>query len=166
MHIFILVLSLFFQEPEKAKATHENYKQAISNYQEYSDKVFTKEFAQAIKIVDKKTEKTFDFTTLKKVEQRLFILVFAQEISQQSYKLQQKWIEEIKKFDKDGYSSDNPKIAKKDDVIKYSNELLEVRKKFAVSFEDYVIKFLDDFKDDVTQDEKVMILKRIKDFKK
>lgn len=163
---FFVFVCLFLQEPEKAKATHENYKQAISNYENYNSKIFSKEFAQSIKITEKTTNKTSEFTSLKNIEQRLFILVFAQELSQQSSRLQQAWIAEIAKFDKSDYASDNPKMAKKDDVIKYSNELLEIRKKFSASFEDYVLKFIDEFKDDITEDEKNMILKRIKELKK
>ena len=149
---------------ETPKATHENYKQAIATYNDYSDKIFKPEFIEDIQITDKQTKKVSKFTSLKPLEQRVFILVFAQEIGQQAKRLQDAWLNEIKKFDDKDYTSENPKVAKKEDVLKYSNELLEVRKKFSSLFEKYVIKFIADFQNEITEDEKKIILKKVKEF--
>ena len=91
------------------------------------------------------------------------MFVLAQQLSQESVKLQKAWEEELKKFDQKEYASENPNIAKKEDVKKYAEELLSVRKKFTSQFASFSDKMLIEFKSEITEDEKKMIRRKLKE---
>lgn len=162
----ILFLLLGYDDPIKAKATHDDYKNAISIYKKFSDSVFSQQYWNRIEITDKKNNQTKNFLTLSPIERHTFILVFSQQVSQEATKLQLAWKQEIKNFSDSKYESENSSVAKKEDVVKYSKELLEIRIAFSKQCDSFVRKMLADFKDDITDDEKKIIYKKLEDMKK
>jgi len=153
-----------FQDPEKARATHQNYKDAIDVYKNFSSKVFTEEYWNEIEVTNKKTREIKNFKDFAPLHKSTFVFVLAQQLSQEAVKLQKAWEEEVKKFDQKEYSSENPNIAKKEDVKKYAEELLSVRKKFTSQFTSFADKMLMEFKNEITEDEKKMIRRKLKEF--
>ena len=168
MKIILIILLAFvgYDEPAKAKATHNDYKNAILIYKNFNDSTFSQQYWNKIEIIDKKTNDVKSFSILKPIEKHTFILVFSQQIGQESEKLQSAWKQEIKKFSEKDYESDNPSIAKKEDVVKYSKELLEIRIGFSKKYDSFARKMLMDFKDEITDDEKKIIYKKLDDLKK
>jgi len=162
----ILLALAGYDEPAKAKATHNDYKNAIVIYKNFNDSTFSQQYWDKIQIIDKKTNDVKNFNTLKPIEKHTFILVFSQQISQESLKLQSAWKQEIQRFSESSYQSDNPNIAKKDDVVKYSKELLQIRIEFSKQCDSFVRKMLMDFKDEITDDEKKIIVKKLDEYKK
>lgn len=162
----LLLLLSGFEETPKAKATHDDYKNAIRAYKNFNDSTFSQEYWKRIQIIDKKTNDVKSFSTLSELEKHTFIMVFSQQVSQESSRLQSSWRNEINNFSDKNYESDNPKIAKKEDVIKYNKELFEIREKFANQCDSFSRKMLLDFKDEITEDEKKIIYKKLKDLKK
>ena len=152
-----------FQEPDKASATHQNYKDAIDVYKNFSSKVFTEEYWNEIEVTNKKTREIKKFKDFVPLHKSTFVFVLAQQLSQESVKLQKAWEEELKKFDQKEYASENPNIAKKEDVKKYAEELLSVRKKFTSQFASFSDKMLMEFKSEITEDEKKMIRRKLKE---
>ena len=161
----MLLLIAGFEEPEKAKATHDNYKSTLESYKSITENVMNKSYWEKIEIIDKQTGKKSNFSSLPPLHQHTFILVFSQQISQEAGKLQSAWDGEIKKFSDKSYESEKPNIAKKVDVEKYCEHLKDIRKKFAANCEKFVLKMLEDFKKDITEDEIKIIVCKLKELK-
>lgn len=161
----ILLFCLFFlgQETEQPTIAKEKYQNMIDIYEKYSNNIFEKDFRQKIEIIDKKTKEKKSFTTLNQLEQHTFILSFSQQILIEASKTQHHWIEEIKKFDNPNYNTSDPNVAKKDDIVKYSKELVKIRKKLYGQFESYLLKMLKDFDAQITDSEKKILIRKTKE---
>ena len=159
---FISVILLIIAEDpsEEAVATHKNYKDTLGMYKNLSTKIFDKKYQEEIQYIDKKTNKKSNFMTLSPLQRATFVSVVIQQINQESKKMQKAWENELDKK----FTSKNTDAVKKDDVIGYSKELLQIRKELASNYEKYIDKMFDEFKEEIKDDERKVMKKRIRDF--
>lgn len=158
--ILLIFCLLAFDEPEEAVATHKNYVDTIESYKSIGNKIFDRKYWEEIEAIDKKTNETKSFAKFSPIEKSTFIMVLGQSINHESGKLQKAWEHELNKK----FSKKSETLAQRDDVVKYSQELLKFRKEFASKYEDFVGKMLSEFKDQITDDERKIILKKMIEF--
>jgi hypothetical protein len=159
----VLLIFSFFNEPEKPKS-HETYKKSIIFHKKHAESLFDKEYWGKIIIYDKKTKESKSFSLLTEIEKKVFILSFSNQLSHESLRLQSIWQEEINKFNNQEYKSKDENLTKKEDVEAYYNELLKIRKNFALKYEDFIDKMLIEFSSEITNDEKKILVRKIKEF--
>lgn len=114
-------------------------------------KIFQKSQLQKIKLIDKKTSELFSLGSFSNLEQKAFILDFAEIRTKHMFSLQTIWQSELKKFSDPNYvplknieiKNKLQEPASKEDVKKYINVLQELRYEFFVQFE----KFIEDNED-------------------
>jgi len=157
---FLLIICNFADQPQfQAKA--ENYESVIELNRRYNKRIFNTEFWKTIEVTDKDDNKTKSFTELSNLQQHVFIIVLANQLLEQSEKLQSIWAKEIDKFNDPEYKS----TLTKKQVQSYYNDLLEVRREFVNSYCQFVENVLIILKNDITEPEKKSLQNKALKFK-
>jgi hypothetical protein len=148
----LCLLLLACQSPQEAESkTGAEYKQLIETQKQFLEKVFNPAYWNKIEVKDKQTDATKKFTDLSRLEQRTFVLMFSQQILEQSDKLQKKW---------DNIIKSNAKDSEKKELLCYSEELLNMRRKFTALYSAHIENMLTELKDEITEPEKKLLLRK------
>jgi len=156
--LFALIVSVGVCQPAKAQIVIlvqesapflEDYKNTFDYFKKVESATFSGGYKD-LKLVakdSKKEKKLSDFSTQ---EQNVFILELAEKQTKLMTNLQKAWERELKKFDDPAYEPKGEgekenKPALKTDVEKYNNQLLDLRKKYAIAYEDFADKTLKEF---------------------
>lgn len=125
----------------------EEYDAAFNHYKKVTLATFSDGYRDLkLQVVTKQEGKTLkDLSTQ---EQNVFILELARQQTKRMAKLQKAWSLELQRFDDLNYkpSTDTEKkLANKVDVERYSSQLLELRKTYAIAYENFALKALKEF---------------------
>jgi hypothetical protein len=109
----------------------------------------------------KKEEDKKKFKNLSELEKKTYTLIFGIEINAKLTNLHSIWQEELKKATDDCEEIE----ANKEEIQKYIDELLEIRKDYAVKVEEVAVQLFKDYPNNFTKEEQEFTLKKLKDFK-
>lgn len=137
------------------------YEQELTKLQFFLDNFDKPESYKAYEFVNKKTKETKKFSDFDDLRKHVFYLVQMDKFTAHLEKLQNKWTEELEAIDPTVNKSG---IATQQDVKKFLNQLFELRKKTAVTYEKFLDRMFTKFPKDFTDKEKLYIMKSVKEY--
>ncbi len=156
---------------DDAAPTLEDYEVVLKHFKTVSKKIVDPVAWKGTEMVNRNTKETVLFEKLSKFEQNMFCVGYGQKLALEMKKFDGLWTEELKKFDNPKYepkkgekSTGKDAPALKKDIEGYLKELTTVRKEAAVSYEKYVNKVFDEFKEEIPAKERELHLKQIREF--
>lgn len=135
---------------EPVQRTPEDFQKALDVHKKHIDKIFDPAYWKKIDIKNKTTDIEMKFTELDKMEQLTFVLMFSQQLLEQTQKLQKEW-------DSKSY----PEIPQKE-LAKYRQELLEHRKRLTEGYAKHIDTMIEELKDEISEAEKKTLLRKVK----
>ena len=133
--------------PEPPPPLLVDYEKALGHFIKIEAATFTGGYKD-LKLIVGATKAEKKLSDLSTQEQNVFILELAEKQTKLMTTLQKAWSRELKKFDNPDYKpkgEGEDKPALKADIEKYNNQLLELRKKYAVAYEAFAEKTLKEF---------------------
>lgn len=175
LFIFFNIWGIYLQAQEPVKEfspTIEDYEKFMTKMEDMTKNLTTLDSWEKISFKHKVTGKIIEWKNLSDYEKTMFCLVMAERTTDYLTKMDMYWQQELKIFDKPNHKlipmsnpkNDKQKPAKKEDVKIYVYELLALRKKFALEYENFAKKSLKTYEKEIPQPEREKILKSIFDY--
>lgn len=152
--LFLCASTVFAKTKKSFSDILNSTKKEIKEYTEDS-------FYDKFEFTNKKTGAKRKFGDFSTVERRVFIILAGEKLNQLLLEFYEKWQEELKTAEESPKATED---ASKNNIEKYMEKLLVLRKEHAEKLEKITTDLFKDYPDKFTQEEKDFTLKRIRDF--